>query len=131
VGVTLAFSFAATTTDLSWFWIAVMLTAPLVVGALVAFAIWRSGQIVLGNIAGSIVIFVTVLALILRESVDLDRLTRACLDAGVLCWPEPSAFTRYALYAFIGLIEVIALFMFSLAFEQRIRNRAYAPEWRS
>jgi hypothetical protein len=131
VGVTLAFSFAATTTDLSWFWIAVMLTVPLLVGALVAFAVWRSGQIILGNIAGSIVIFATALALILRESVELDRLTRACLDAGVVCWPEPSAFMRYAIYAFIGLIEVIALFMFSLEIEERIRNRAYAPEWRS
>ena len=53
-----------------------------------------------------------------------------CLDAGVVCFPEPSAFMRYAIYAGIGLIEVFALFTFSLKVEERIRNRAYAPEWR-
>ena len=26
------------------------------------------------------------------------------------CWPEPSAFTRFAIYAFIGLFQVILLF---------------------
>jgi hypothetical protein len=37
---------------------------------------------------------------------------------------------RYAIYAFIALIEVFALFTLSLRVEQRIRNRDYAPEWR-
>ena len=116
--------------DLSWFWIALMLTVPPVAGVMVAFALWRSGQMILGNIAGTIVIFATAIALILREFVELDRLTQVCLDAGVVCFPEPSAFMRYAIYAGIGLIEVFALFTFSLKVEERIRNRAYAPEWR-
>ena len=116
--------------ELSWFWIALMLTVPPLVGALVAFALWRTGQMILGNIAGTLVIFGTSIALILRESVELERLTQACLDAGLVCWPEPSAFMRYAIYAVIGLIEVFALFTFSLKVEERIRNRAYAPEWR-
>jgi hypothetical protein len=128
--MTLAFSFGATTTELSWFWIAVMVIVPPMVGVLVAFAIWRSGQMILGNVAGTIVIFGAAIALILRESVDLERVTLACLDAGVACWPEPSAFIRYAIYAVIGLVEVFALFTFSLKVEERIRNRAYAPEWR-
>src|ERR1700686_3056043 len=87
--------------ELSWFWIALMLTVPPLAGVLVAFALWRSGQMILGNIAGTIVIFGAAIALILRESVYLDRLTQACLDAGVVCWPEPSAFTRCAIYAVI------------------------------
>ena len=62
--------------------------------------------------------------------VELDRLTRMCLDSGFVCWPEPSAFMRYAIYAFIALVEVFALFTLSLRVEQRIRNRDYAPEWR-
>jgi len=107
-----------------------MLTVPPVAGVVGAFALWRSGQMILGNIAGTLVIFGTAIALILRESVELDRLTQACLDAGVVCFPEPSAFMRYAIYAGIGLIEVFALFTFSLKVEERIRNRAYAPEWR-
>jgi hypothetical protein len=42
----------------------------------------------------------------------------------------PSAFARYAIYTGIGMIEVFALFAWSLKVETRIRNRAYAPEWR-
>jgi hypothetical protein len=72
--------------DLSWFWIALMLTVPPVAGVMVAFALWRSGQMILGNIAGTIVIFATAIALILREFVELDRLTQVCLDAGVVCF---------------------------------------------
>jgi hypothetical protein len=116
--------------ELSWFWIALMLTVPPPLAVLVAFVLWRSGEMILGNIAGTIVIFGTAIALIMRESVELQRVTQACLDAGLVCWPEPSAFVRYAIYAVIGLIEVFALFTFSLKVERRIRNRAYAPEWR-
>ena len=115
---------------LSWRWIALMLTAPPLVGVLVAFPIWRTSQIILGNLVGTGVIFGAALTLILREYVELDRLARRCLDAGSMCWPEPSAFTRYAIYAFMGLIEVFGLFALSLRVEARIRNRNYAPEWR-
>ena len=117
-------------TDLNWRWIAVMLTAPTAAGFLVAYVIWRSNQIVLGNLAGAAVIFGSALALILRESVEIDRMVRRCLDVGYTCWPEPSAFTRYAIYAFIALFEVFAVFVWSLRIEQKIRNRNYAPEWR-
>ena len=37
---------------------------------------------------------------------------------------------RYAVYAGIGFVEVVALFMVSLTVERRMRNRHYAPEWR-
>jgi len=121
---------AGAMTELSWRWIAVMSTAPALVGLLVALLIWRTSQIVLGNLAGSAVIFGSALALILRESAELDRLGRLCVDAGYYCFPEPSAFTRYAIYAFIGLVEVFAVFVVSLRVERNIRNRRYAPEWR-
>jgi len=117
-------------TELSWRWIALMLTAAPVAGALVAYPTWRGGQIILGNLAGTAAIFAAALAMILRESVELSQVTQACLDAGYTCWPDPSAFTRYAVYAFIGLIEVFGLFLWSLRVERRIRNRNYAPEWR-
>ena len=117
-------------TELNWRWIALMATAPPIAGLLVAYAVWRTNQIVLGNIAGTAVIFGAALAMILRESVELDRVIRRCLDAGYTCWPEPSAFTRYAIYAFIALFEVFGVFVWSLRVEQRIRNRNYAPEWR-
>jgi hypothetical protein len=107
-----------------------MVVVPPLVAPLVAYAIWRRGETILGNLAGATVILGTALALILRESVEVDRVTRACLDAGYTCWPVPSAFARYAVYASIGFVQVAALFMASLSVERRLRNRRYAPEWR-
>jgi hypothetical protein len=114
---------------LSWTWIALMLTAPPVVSLLAAYPFWRKGGMIFGNIAGTAIIFGTAFSLIMREYVELDRITQACLDAGDICFPEPSAFTRFAIYAFIGLFEVFALFALSLRVERKMRNRGYAPEW--
>jgi hypothetical protein len=115
---------------LNWTAIALMATAAPAVGFLVAGVVWKLGQIGLGNLAGTVVIFSEATLLIVRESVELQRLAQRCLDAGWVCWPVPAAFTRYAIYASIGLVEVFALFMVSLKVEERIRRRDYAPEWR-
>ncbi len=115
---------------LAWRWIALLATVPPFVALLVALPIWRLGAMILGNIAGSMVIFGSALALILREHTVLDRAVQACLAAGDPCWPEPSAFTRYAIYAFISVVEVIALFIVSLVAERRMRRGDYSPEWR-
>jgi hypothetical protein len=119
-----------TVSELSWSWIALALTVPPLVAVLVAVPFWRKSQMIFGNIVGTGVIFAAAIALILREYVELDRLTAQCLDEGVVCWPTPSAFTRFAVYAFIGLIEVFILFFLSLRVEERVRRRGYAPEWR-
>jgi hypothetical protein len=117
-------------TTLNWSWIAVMATAPGIAGVLLAYTCWRKTEYILGNLAGAAVILGTAFALIFRESAEVDRVTRSCLDAGYTCWPVPSAFVRYAIYAGIGFLEVVALFLVSLTVEERIRNRRYAPEWR-
>lgn len=116
--------------ELSWFWIALALTVPPMAAALVAWPPWLKGEPILGNLAGTAVIFGSAIALILRERVALDRLAQACLDQGFVCLSDPSAFTRYAIYAFIGLFEVMALFYVSLRVETKVRRRGYAPEWR-
>lgn len=115
--------------ELSWFWIALELTVAPAMALLVAFAFWRVRQMTFGSIVGTAVLFATAIGLILREYVELDRLTQQCLDAGAVCWPQPSAFTRFAIYAFIALIEVFALFSLSLVIEERARRRNYAREW--
>lgn len=115
---------------LSWPWIVFMATVPLPVALLLATPIWRTRQMILGNLAGSAVIFAAALVLIFREHAELEGLTRACLEAGYTCWPDPSAFTRFAIYAGIALADVFLLFLVSLSIEARLRNRAYAPEWR-
>jgi hypothetical protein len=117
-------------TELGWRWIVLMLTVPPVVGGLVAWPCWQKREMILGNLAGTIVIFAAAIAMIVRESLELNRVIQQCLDAGYTCWPVPSAFVRYAIYAFIALAEVVALFTWSLKVEERMRNRHYAPEWR-
>jgi hypothetical protein len=116
--------------ELSWPWIALMLTGPPLAGVLVALPLWHRKEMILGNATGTLVIFGAAIGLIVRESIALDRVTQGCLDAGFVCWPDPSPFVRYVIYAVIGLLEVFGLFTFSLAVEKRIRNRGYAPEWR-
>ena len=115
---------------LSWFWILVEATLPPLVGWLIALPLWLKDQPVLGNIAGSMVIFGTAFGLIMREHIELDRLSTACLDAGKTCFPHPEAFTRFAIYAFIAMVEVIALFTLSLSVDERRRRRGYDPQWR-
>jgi hypothetical protein len=116
--------------QLSWSWIALELTVPPLVALLLAFPFWRKAQMIFGNIVGTVVIFGTAIGLILREHVELDRVVQDCLDAGDMCWPEPSAFTRFAIYASIAMLEVFALFALSLWVERRMGHRDYAPEWR-
>lgn len=115
---------------LNWTWIALLAIVPLPVGCLLAYPFWRRREVILGNIVGTMIIFGTTLAMILREYAEVDRIAQACIAAGTVCWPEPAAFTRYAIYAFIGLAGVFALFLVSIQVESNIRNRAYAPEWR-
>jgi hypothetical protein len=43
--------------QLNWSWIALALTVPPVVGGLVAYPLWRTGQPILGNLTGTTVIF--------------------------------------------------------------------------
>ena len=117
-------------TSLSWSWIGLMATVPPLVAGFVAYPIWQTKQFILGNLVGAVVMFVAAIGLILRESAELQEITQRCLDAGFTCWPDPAAFTRYAIYAGLALIEVFALFTVSLKVETRIRRRNYAPEWR-
>jgi len=116
--------------ELNWFWIGVGVAVPPVIGLIVAIPFWRGAQFVFGNLAGTGVFFASAVALILRERAELDRLMLACLDAGFVCLPSPTAFTRFAIYAFIALVETCALFYVSLIVEERRRRRGYAPQWR-
>ena len=115
---------------LNWYWITVMATAPLAVGLLLAYLFWRKGDSIFGNLVGTGVAFAAAFAMIWREHMELDRIVQQCIDNGIPCWPEPSAFTRFAIYAFIALFQVFILFSVGLRVEERMRRRDYAPEWR-
>lgn len=117
--------------QLNWYWIVLALIVPPLVGGLVALPFWRRDQAIFGNIFGTVIIFGSAFALIMKEHIELDRLIRECLDSGQeICSPEPSPFERFAIYAFIALFQVIALFSLSLKVDERARRRGYAPEWR-
>ena len=107
-----------------------MSTAPFIAGLLCAYVLWRRSEPLFGNLVATGVIFSSAFGMIWREHVELDRIVQQCIDAGFTCWPEPSAFTRFAIYAFIGLIQVFAVFTLSLRVEERMRLRQYSPEWR-
>ena len=116
--------------NLSWFWIALSATVPAAAAVLVAFPLWKAGQPIFGNLAGTAVLFIGAFAMIMRERMDVERFMQACLDqGGLVCWPEPSAFARFAIYAAIALVEMMVLFMVSLRVEAKLRRRGYAPEW--
>jgi hypothetical protein len=115
--------------ELSWYWITLAATVPPIAALVVAYLFWRTGQMTFGNIVGTAVLFAAALGLMLREYVELDRITNDCLEAGTTCFPQPSAFTRFAIYAFISLIQVFALFWLGLFVEERVRRRSYAREW--
>jgi hypothetical protein len=117
-------------THLNWRYIALASTVPPLIGLLLAFPFWWKGRMTFGNIVGTVIVFGSSIGLILREYAEIDRITQECLDTGTVCFPVPSAFTRFAIYAFIGLIEVIALFSLSIVVEDRARRQHYAPEWR-
>jgi hypothetical protein len=121
---------ATAVTGLNWYWISIAAIVPGFLGLLLALPLWRRSDAIFGNIVATAVIFAFAFGMIWREHVELDRLVQACLDEGTTCFPEPAAFTRFAIYAFIGLLQVFTVFTLSLRVEERIRRRDYAPEWR-
>jgi hypothetical protein len=121
---------SASIASLNWIWIGIAVAFPPIAGGAVAYPIWRMHQPILGNLAGSFVIFGSAVALIMREHVQLDAQVQACLQRGYTCWPDPSAFTRYAIYAVIALLQVMVLFSVSIRVEHALRRRGYDPEWR-
>jgi hypothetical protein len=116
--------------ELNWFYIGVESTAPPLIALVLALPFWLKEQPIFGNLVGTAVIFGAAFVLIMREHVQLDRAIMSCFDQGMVCFPDPPAFTRYAIYGFIALAEVIALFLLSLNVERRLRRRGYDPEWR-
>jgi hypothetical protein len=117
--------------ETNWFWIGVALTVPMALGVLAALPFWRKArEVMLGNVAGAVVIFAGAVALMAREYVELERLYARCLQADAVCPDPPGFFDRIAVYAIIAFAQVILLFSVSLAVERRVRRRGYAKEWR-
>jgi len=120
---------AITTMPMRWWPIGLALVAPTIVALVVARVFWGRDSTV-GNIIGSAVIAVAMVGFISREYVDLGQQRIGCVAREVSCVFRPSDFTRYAIYASIGFAEVIVIYSVGLWFEERVRRRDRAPEWR-
>ena len=116
--------------ELSWFWIAVALTVPPVVGT--AWSHSRSGcrNNRFSAIWPHVIIFGAAIALIGREHIELERITQACLDQGRTCWPNLERLRTLRDLRVHCALRGDGAFSLSLKVETRIRRRGYAPEWR-
>jgi hypothetical protein len=121
---------AALSNTMSWFWIALALSLPFAVAVLVAWPFWGRSRDSLGSGVGSIFIFSCAVEFIAREYVELQQFSRECIVTEKVCSFHPEPFTRFCVYAFIGMAQVGTLFAISGAVERRIENAAFAKEWR-
>lgn len=115
---------------MSWFWIGLALLLPFGVAGLVAWPFWGRSRDSLGSGVGSLVILAFALGFIAREYVHLQQFTLQCIAAEKACRFHPEPFTRFCIYAFIGMAQVGVLFGISGAVERRIENAAFTKEWR-
>ncbi|MGH9408106.1 MAG: hypothetical protein ACRD1V_01475 [Vicinamibacterales bacterium] len=116
--------------SLAWHWIELQAVVPLIVALLIAYPFWHHGHAIFGNLTATVILFGAAFGLIMRERIELDRISSVCLDKGYFCFPEPPAFTRFAVYSCIALVQVFLIFYISIRVEERQRGRGYAPEWR-
>jgi hypothetical protein len=115
----------------NWQWIAVALVVPTALGFLTAWPLWRRGQGTFGATVGASVIFMCGAALIGREYTELERMAEACIEAtGYECIFSPSAFTRFAIYAGIALVEVFLLFDAGIKADHRAYRKQFPSEWK-
>jgi hypothetical protein len=116
-------------------WVAVGLTVPTLVGMLTAFPVWRWGKNpTIGAILGAPPIFIATVALIGREFIEIQRFYRQChalLERHMVCHDlSPDDFTRFAIYCFIGMLQVFLLFYMSAVVEGRRREGEFDEPWR-
>jgi len=119
---------ALTVIGMRWWPIALAIALPTIAALLVARLFWRTDSTV-GNIIGSAVIAIAMIGFIAREYTDLDQQRRACLARQQACAARPQDFNRYAVYASIGFVEVIAVYTVGLWFEERVRRRGRSADW--
>jgi hypothetical protein len=115
---------------LMWWWIVQSALVPLPLAFPAAWFLWRFASTTIGNVVGCALLFATTVAAIGREYFALQALTRRCIEQDIPCPITPDAFTRFAIYAFIGMFQIAALYIVGLWREERARRRTFSPEWR-
>ena len=87
------------------------------------------------SILGAFPIFIATVALIGREFIEIQRFYRQChalLDRHIVCRDlSPDDFTRFAIYCFIGMVQVFLLFYVSAVVDGRKRESEFEGAWRT
>ena len=105
-------------------WIVVAAIVPLGVAILAARPLWlKRVSDEVGTMAGAAIVLAFSIGRIAREFGHVLTVSTACLELQVVCRFVPEPFTRYAIYAGIGMAQVFALFLIGLSVEERLRRR--------
>lgn len=105
-------------------------TIPMIIAVLAAVPFWRRSIGTYGAVVGAALLALAALAFFLWDGVTITRALNACNAAGVLCPVKPTAFVRFAVFAFIAMGQTMTLFVIDLRLEQRRQQREFATEWR-
>jgi hypothetical protein len=107
--------------NLSWLGLAIVL--PIVAALLIARPLWvRQARDEMGSIAGAAVVLLFTVLQIAREFAEIMAIQTRCDSDGRACHFEPEPFTRYAMYAGIGMLQVFVVFVVGLRVEERARR---------
>lgn len=109
-------------------WVIVASLAPVTAALAVAWPFWkRRVADEIGSIAGSAVVLCCALGFFAREFAEVMAFHNTCLAAGKACHFSPEPFTRYAIYAGIGMLQVFVVFVVGLRAQERGRGSSPPP----
>jgi hypothetical protein len=105
-------------------WVAAAAVVPLVAGMLTSAPLWRRRvRDDMGSIAGVGVVLFFVVTFIAREYGEIVDTEARCVVSGIGCHFHPEPFTRYVIFASIGLVQTFAIFITGLIVDERLRRR--------
>lgn len=109
--------------DMNLHWVALACVLPLAVAVAVAWPMWRARvKDEMGSIAATGVVLLFSIGFIAREYGEIKAVTERCIEREIGCHFHPDAFTRYSVFAGIGLGQTFVLFLAGLAVEERLRR---------
>lgn len=107
--------------DLNWCRIAVSFVIPTLIGLVVARLLWRREDTMMGNVVGAGVSLLVLLLFFAGEYVEITRFQIAW--TGVPYKVRLGYFNRYAIYAFIGFVDVAIVFLMGLRYGEGRKRR--------
>jgi hypothetical protein len=116
---------------MNWTRFAISAIGPFLVALPIAALFWRRQQsATMGTVVGAGIVLISAVFFMALEFGEGVHYRMQCAETNVPCGPSnPSDFVRIFSYAFVGMIEVMAIFIVGAAVESRMLRRHRAPEW--